>query len=1100
MAFRAAECQIGRGPAHEAACTILSVTAVQPSSPLPSLAKLMPQAPAGTVMLLPQVARMALFAAHIGPCVLLTTPDRLDTYASAAILGAPVSVNPGLTDWARRRDHVVLDVNTALDLFPANPEDHALRLKVGGSYARKELEDRLERLGYEALADAEPSDPYSEGVGYRVRGDTLELYASNSSGHIRAEFFGDELDTLRRVQPGEATVKLEDFTLPPAEGYLSDTRWDSSRLELLPGRVFLDSPEFFASSLGVMIESLWAQLRSRLMGGKEVTSFGRAPLDLTDVTTDLKPLGFYRARLSDLERDIAEWREAEYRVLLLVRHERTAAYLSQKLLGEEAPVPWLKLPRLEPGALGFLKAGGEGGFALEQEKTVVLTEDLIYGFQGGSALRGKKLSGRPVTDALGLAVGDYLIHPEHGVGEFEGLETRTVLGVSRDYLNILYRGGARLYLPIEQLPVLRRHPGTTDDPPALSSLDKKDWARAKERARKNAEEVAGRLLVQYAARQVTPGVAFPAVADWDEQIEKNFGFELTADQKTALKETFADLVKPHPMDRLVSGDVGFGKTEVALRAAHRVVGHGRQVAVLVPTTLLAEQHSTTFSERFKDLPVRVEGLSRFTSDKQARAILADLAAGKVDIIIGTHRLLSSDVKFGNLGLMIVDEEHRFGVGQKEKLRALSGLPELKDGKLEVAAEVKAVDVLSLSATPIPRTLYMSMVGLRDMSSIQTPPKGRRPIQTILAPFDPVTVRSAIMSEIERGGKVFYIHDRIASIGARSLYLRTLVPEARIGVAHGRMNEDELEEIMLGFEEGAFDVLIATTIVETGLDIPEANTILIERSDRLGLAQLYQLRGRVGRRSLDAYAYLFYPPRMTENASRRLWAIADLQDLGSGHLLAEKDMEIRGVGNILGEEQHGHVQAVSIEVYTELLAEAVARLKGETLTAAPSVSIDLPVNARLNAEYFASGNTTATTFTSIGSEGRAVAVDDPSGEGERIATYGRLSEARTLQAISRVERDLRKKFGPPTVEVQNFIDLAKLRLTALAHRVISVGETMTDLQVTFSYKGLDYDAAALRKFGRRTEVTQFPPSVKVDKRGLKPDEYVRVLIDVLGYFG
>ena len=1023
---------------------------------------------------------MSLFAAYRGPCVLLTTPDRLETYRSAGVLGAPVSVNPGLREWGTRHEHVVLDVNTALDLFPARPQEHALTLKVGGSYPRAELSTQLERLGYDPLQNGE-----EEALGYRLRGDTLELRLREGGEalHLRAEFFGDELDTLRRVEVGRSPVKLTDFTLAPADGYLSDTRWDATRLELLPGRVFLDSPEFFASSLDLLTESLWAQLRARLASGGEITAFGRAPIPLPDASTDLQTLPFYRARLADLVRDVAAWRGGGYRVLLLVRHERTAKYLSEKLVGEGADVPWLRLPRLEPGGLGFLKAGGEGGFALEREQVVVLTEDLIYGFQGGSALRGKKLTGRPVTDALGLAVGDFLIHPEHGVGEFEGLETLTVLGVTRDYLNLAYRNGAHLRVPIEQLSVLRRHPGTTDDPPALSSLDKKDWARAKERARKNAEEVAGRLLVQYAARQVTPGTTYPPNPEWDEQIGKNFEFELTADQRTALRETFADLEKPHPMDRLVSGDVGFGKTEVALRAAHRVVGQGRQVAVLVPTTLLAEQHATTFTERFRNLPVRVEGLSRFTGDRQARAILAELAAGKVDIVIGTHRLLSEDVRFANLGLMIIDEEHRFGVGQKEKLRALSGLPDTKDGRLEVPDGVVAVDVLSLSATPIPRTLYMSMVGLRDMSSIQTPPIGRRPIQTVLAPFDPITVRSAVVSEIERGGKVFYIHDRIASIGARSVYLRALVPEARIGVAHGRMDEDELEEIMLGFEEGAFDVLMSTTIVETGLDIPEANTILIERADRLGLAQLYQLRGRVGRRSLDAYAYLFYPPRMTENAARRLWAIADLQDLGSGHLLAEKDMEIRGVGNILGEEQHGHVQAVSIEVYTELLAEAVARLKGENISAPPTVSIDLPVNARLTPEYFQGG-------------GRSGA----EGEGERIASYGRLSEARTLQAISRTERELRKKYGPPTPEVQNFIDLAKLRLTALSRRVISIGETMTDLQITFSYKGLDYDAASLRRFGQKTEVTQFPPSVKVDKRGLRPDEYVRVLIDVLGYFG
>ncbi|RTR25192.1 DEAD/DEAH box helicase [Deinococcus radiophilus] len=1037
----------------------------------------MPAAPVGNVLLLPQVARAALFAAHPGPAVLLTTPERLSLYASAGALGSPVIVNPGLADWDTRPEHVVLDVNTAIDLFPSDPAAHALSLRVGESYPREALLARLEALGYER----------GEEPGYELHGDTLELRLAPGIGlpagaeeevWIRAEFFGDELDTLRRLEPGGLSgEKITVFTLEPGEEYLSETKWDSSRLAGLPGRVFLDAPEFYASSLGVLVDTLWEALQ-----GRDITSFGRAPLPLTDFDLGLQTLPFYRARLTELEKDVHEWRGAGYRVFLLVRHDRTAQYLAGRLLGEGpddtgVDIPWLNLPRVREGELGFLRALGEGGFVIPEYKTVVLTEDLIYGFQGGSALRGKKMAGKPVTDALGLHVGDFLIHPEHGIGQFQGLETRTVLGVTRDYLNLEYRGGSRLSVPIEQLSLLRRHPGTTDDPPRLSSFDKKDWSRAKARAQKNAEEVAARLLVQYAARQVTPGTAFGPLPEWDEQIEQNFEHELTADQETALRDTLRDLEKGHPADRLISGDVGFGKTEVALRAAHRVVGHGAQVAMLVPTTLLADQHLQTFRQRFEGLPVRVEGLSRFTSDKEARTILAGLAKGTVDIVIGTHRLISGDIEFKNLGLIIVDEEHRFGVGQKEKLRAMRGLPSVpENGKLELPEGLKAVDTLSLSATPIPRTLYMSMVGLRDMSSIQTPPKGRRPIQTVLTPFDPVTVRDAIIGEIERGGKVFYIHDRIASIGARSLYLRGLVPEARIGVAHGRMNEEELEEIMQGFEEGAFDVLLSTTIVETGLDIPEANTILIERADRLGLAQLYQLRGRVGRRSQTAYAYLFYPPRMTENAQRRLWAISDLQDLGTGHLLAEKDMEIRGVGNILGEEQHGQVQAVSIDVYTEMLAEAVAKLKGEELQPVPSVTIDLPVSARLDPEYFA--------------------LDEEA----RIATYGRLSEARTLQAVSRVERDLRKRFGPPSPEVQNFIDLARLRMLAVHKRVTEVRDTMTHIQVTFNYKSLDYDAAGLRRFPHKTEVTTFPPALNLDKRGLKPDDYLKVLLDVLGYFG
>lgn len=1038
--------------------------------PAVSLADLLPNAPRGNLMLLPQVARAALFAAYDGPAVLLTTPERLKSYAQTSVLGRSVSINPSLSEWENKHNLAILDVKTALELFPAQPQDHTLQLQVGAHVRRGELLDKLEKLGYQ------------RGVSYELRGDTLELSLSAGQGLpedaedevlLRAEFFGDELDTLRRLRADESKQgkgeKIQSFTLAPSSDYLSDTKWEACRLDLLAGRIFLDSPEFYPAVLGSQIDKLWPKLTER-----EVTCFGRCQLDLPDAKSGLENLSFYRAQLSELADDIKEWQQSGHRVFVLVRHDRTASYLAEKLLGS-SQIPWLSNPTLNHGELGFLRMSGEGGFIIPEHRTVIITEDLIYGFQGGSALRGKRLAGRPVTDALGLHVGDFLIHPEHGIGQFEGLETRKVLGVVRDYLHITYRGGALLSVPIEQLPVLRRHPGTTDDPPQLSSFDKKDWSKAKEKARKNAEEVASKLLVQYAARQVTPGNSLMAQPDWDHQVEQNFDFDLTKDQQLALKETLKDLEKPHPADRLISGDVGFGKTEVALRAAHRVVGHGKQVAILVPTTLLAEQHSTTFMERFKGLPVQVESLSRFTTEKQSRSILSGLKDGSVDIVIGTHRLLSKDVQFKDLGLIIVDEEHRFGVSQKEKLRNLRGLPSIEGGKLEMPENFKAIDTLALSATPIPRTLYMSMVGLRDMSSIQTPPKGRKPIKTILAPFDPITIRDAIVDEIERGGKVFYIHDRVSSIESRSLYLRNLVPEARIGMAHGRMNEEELEEIMLGFEEGAFDVLLSTTIVETGLDIPEANTILIERADRLGLAQLYQLRGRVGRRSQTAYAYMFYPPRMTENAQRRLWAIADLQDLGSGHLLAEKDMEIRGVGNILGQEQHGHVQAVSIDVYTEMLAEAVAKLKGEQLEEIPNVVIDLPIDARLTPEYF------------------------DYDEEARIATYGRISEARTIQAVSRIERDLRKKYGPPSPDVQNFIDLAKLRLVAVIKQVQNITQSMTHLQIAFTKQQLEYDAANLKKFPYAVDAQKFPPTVKMDRKGVRTDDFAKILIELLGYF-
>nr|WP_246130709.1 DEAD/DEAH box helicase [Deinococcus cellulosilyticus] len=1052
------------------------------------LRELIPPSQPGTVQGVPQVARQLLFSAHEGKAVLLTTPERLAVYQTLDLWGAEVSFNPGIPEWAIKGDRVVLDVSTALDLFPRDPESLTIALQIGKDYPRDALFDRLISLGYQR--EEEP--------GYTVKGDTLTIHLGGERV-IRAEFFGDELDTLR---DGEGQ-KLRSFIVPPAEGFLPPSKWDATRLELLSEyRVFLDAPELYSSVLEPNTPQLWQLLMPR-----DVVSFGRTPIELPDIVSPVKTLPFYRAQLTKFARDLERWLEQEQQVLVLLRHERTGKYLQDKLLSG-LNIKWVKNPVMVPGQASFLVGIGEGGFEIPDQNTVVVTEDLLYGFQGGSALRSKRLSGKPVTDALGLQVGDYLIHPEHGIGQFLGIETREVLGVKRDYLHLQYGAGAKIYLPIELLPIMRRHPGTTDDPPSLSRLEKQEWQKAKEKARQSAEALAAKLLVQYAARQVTPGYAFTPLEDWDPLIEKNFEYELTFDQKRALRETLNDLEKTYPMDRLISGDVGFGKTEVAIRAAHRVVGHGKQVAVLVPTTLLAEQHASTFNGRFRDLPVRIEGLSRFTTPAQSRSIMEGLKAGSVDIIIGTHRLLSEDIEFKNLGLIIIDEEHRFGVLQKEKLKALKafgkleGIPEpetaapadttprrrgrprkqdqpstntaVKDAMAELKNQV-SIDVLSMSATPIPRTLYMSMVGLRDMSSIQTPPKGRKPIQTILSPYDPTVVRHAIISELERGGKVFYIHDRIASIGARALYLKNIVPEARVAVAHGRMDEEQLEEIMLGFEEGAFDVLLSTTIVETGLDIPEANTILIERADRLGLAQLYQLRGRVGRRSREAYAYMFYPPRLTGNASRRLWAIADLQDLGSGHRLAEKDMEIRGVGNILGSEQHGQIQAVSIEVYTELLAEAVARLKGDVLPEPTQISIDLPVDARLTAEYFGD-------------------------ESARIQAYGMLSEATTLPAISRVEKDFRKRFGVPPTEVQHFLDLAKLRIIALNKRVLSISENITHLVVSFSYKGLDFDAASLKRFPHRTEVAQFPPSVKIEKKGLKPDDYPRVLMDVLTYFG
>ena len=989
----------------------------------------------------PAVARLREFMQADGKAVLLTTAERLGMYRSGEVFGGRLSINPGLADWPQLADKVVLDVEQALASFPRRPEAYSLLLEQGGSYPREALLASLVGLGYER----------DELPGFTVKGDTIVISLGEDDGdELRLEFFGDELEGLTRHDKAVAGWQLGLLRLPE-NGDDTDEPWDTTLLEHLPGTVYLDVPELHAGVLG---QDAAARLDGQLKG-RTLVSFGRDMFQLPEEKVGLEPLGHYRGRLTEFRADAEKWLARGLSVTVLLNFERTGTFLAARTL-EDLKVDWLpgNVPG-EPGTVWLkLAPGVQGGYLDQAAGTVVLSEELLYGSQGGR--KATRLAGRSVRDASQLAKGDYLIHPDHGIAMFEGLEPRKVVGVTRDYLNLRYAGEGRLYLPVELLPLLRRHPGTTDDPPRLSTLGTNEWSRARERARASAQELAGKLLRTYAERQVTEGVSLPPVPEWDQLIDENFGFELTPDQLKAVHATLADMEAPVPMDRLVSGDVGFGKTEVAIRAAHRAVGNSKQVAILVPTTILAKQHYDTFAERFKDLPVTVRLLSRFQTEREATEIVRGLKEGTVDIVVGTHRLLADSIKFKDPGLLVIDEEHRFGVAQKERLKSMKA----------------NIDVLSLSATPIPRTLYMSLVGLRDVSRIMTPPAGRKPIQTVLQPYDAMAVRDAIMFELERAGKIYYISDRVGSSGLRAKTLQQLVPEIRIGVVHGQMESRDIEEVMVNFEEGAYDLLLATTIVESGLDITGANTLIIERADRLGLAQLYQLRGRVGRRKTEAWAHLFYPGRVTEDAQRRLYAIAELNDLGSGHLLAEKDMEIRGVGNLLGPEQHGQISAVSLSVYTEMLAEEIAKLKGERQAEErPAVGVDLELDARLTPAY--------------------IQDDDV-----RIAFYGRLAETASLAEVGRISREMRESFGPMPSEVKAFVELVKLRLLAGAKGVASIKEHMTDIEVTFSSETVDYDARLIRELPFSAEPTRYPPGFSIKKRGLKKDDYLDAISRVL----
>jgi transcription-repair coupling factor (superfamily II helicase) len=581
------------------------------------------------------------------------------------------------------------------------------------------------------------------------------------------------------------------------------------------------------------------------------------------------------------------------------------------------------------------------------------------------------------------------VHHSHGVGRYAGMVKRAIAGSERDYLLLEYRGGDKLYVPSDQIDLIRPYSG--GEAPSLHRLGGSDWHRTKARVRSAVREIAQELVVLYRTRRTTPGRAFGGDTPWQLEMEEAFPYTETPDQAKAITEVKADMEEPVPMDRLVCGDVGFGKTEVAIRAVFKAVQDGTQAAVLVPTTLLAQQHYATFSDRLAGYPVRVEVLSRFLTGPQAKKVVDGLRDGSVDVVIGTHRLLSADVAFKNLGLLVVDEEQRFGVTSKEAIKRLRA----------------EVDVLTLTATPIPRTLEMSLTGIRDLSLLNTPPADRQPILTYVGEYDERAVAESIRRELLREGQVFFVHNRVADIEHVAAGLRQLVPEARVAVAHGQMDEGTLEKVVLDFWEGAYDVLVCTTIIESGIDMPTVNTLVVDRADLLGLGQLHQLRGRVGRAGQRAYAYLFFPPErsLSEQAYERLKTIGEHTELGSGFKIAMRDLEIRGAGNLLGANQSGHIAAVGYDLYVQMVSEAVAELKGEQPREPAEVKLDLAVNASLPPGYVER-------------------------EDLRLEAYRRLASVTTDEEVADIEREWRDRYGPPPPPAVALLDVARLRATAL----------------------------------------------------------------------
>ncbi|MBI3761066.1 MAG: transcription-repair coupling factor, partial [Chloroflexi bacterium] len=952
-------------------------------------------------------------------------------------------------------------------------------LKVGAAVRIEKMLETWVGAGYESNSIVVEAGQFSR------RGGIIDVFPPAEPEPIRIELFGDEIESLRRFDPASQRSGeiIESFVVTPAREAMprhwrvevggqksddggapsdlqpptSDLEFSlpllypasASLLEYLPEEalVVIDDwaevanavEEFETQAVQLRDEQIeagvippdfplpylpWAELQDELA---ERAPISLGPPDdeatrLVDFSSHFAPGPRFGGQLKPLIDHLAQLRLSREMTVVVTRQAARLAELWAESHDAVAPQEIIASPPMA-GALVFVQGALSEGFVLRPEfqsaignqKSAIhlLTDTEIFGWSRPEARRlaQRRKAAGPEAEHTDFAIGDYVVHIEYGIGRFGGLVKRAVERIEREYLFVEYDGGDELYVPIHQADRLTRYVGLDDHPPTLSRLGTADWSRVKERTQEAVIEVARALLELYATRETAPGHAFTPDGPWQRELEDAFPYVETEDQLKAIAEVKTDMEKPRPMDRLICGDVGYGKTEVALRAAFKAVMDGHQVALLVPTTILAQQHLTTFAQRLAPYPVTVEMLSRFRSRVEQQAIVERLAEGRIDIIIGTHRLLQKDVKFKNLGLLIIDEEQRFGVTHKEYLKQMR----------------TEVDVLTLTATPIPRTLYMSLTGVRDISTINTPPEERLPVVTQTGPYSERLVRQAILRELDRDGQIFFVHNRVQTIGAARQKLVKLVPEARIGVAHGQMEEYELAEAMSRFTTGDIDMLLCTSIIESGLDIPNANTLIVDRADTFGLAQLYQLRGRVGRGAARAYAYFFHERRgrMTVEAHERLDTIAEQTELGAGYGIAMRDLEIRGAGDLLGMRQHGHIAAVGFHLYTRLLRKAIHQLKTSNLQipistepreggAAPEfgvwdlgfVSIDLPIPTIIPTDYIPD---------------RAL----------RLQLYRRLAELNSEQAIAEMRAELADRFGPRPEPVENL--LFQLRVKVLAAR-------------------------------------------------------------------
>ena len=956
---------------------------------------------------------------------------------------------------------VVTSIDGCMDFLESleKIKEQLIHYESDSTVDTEQLKNQLVALGYERVGQVEMPGQFS------VRGGIVDIYCLTEENPWRIELWGDEIDSIRSFDPESqrSLENLEELTIYPAVEHIGDKDMVSF-LDYFPEErtiIFLDEPNRLTEKGGA-VEEEYRQSRmhreekgSRNLPENWLCSFEQLQKELNKRNCisvcalepkqagwkvrekfylEVKSISAYNNSFELLVKDLHQYKKQGYRIALL-SGSRTRAERLAKDLQEEGLAAFYGQDydrEICPGEIMVVYGHAKKGFEYPLVKFAVMTESDIFG-QEQKKKKKKNYSGSRIQDFAELSIGDFVVHEKHGLGIYRGIEKVEVDRIVKDYIKIEYRGGSNLYIPATQLDCLQKYSGAdASKAPKLNKLGTQEWNKTKSKVRGAVKNIAKELVELYAVRQEKEGYVCGPDTVWQREFEEMFPYEETEDQLSAIEDAKRDMESTRIMDRLICGDVGYGKTEVALRAAFKEVQESRQVAYLAPTTILAQQIYNTFVQRMKEFPVRVELLCRFRTPAQQKKAIEDLKKGQVDVIIGTHRILSKDVQFKNLGLLIVDEEQRFGVTHKEKIKQLK----------------KDVDVLTLTATPIPRTLHMSLIGIRDMSVLEEPPMDRMPIQTYVMEYDEETVREAINRELRRGGQVYYVYNRVTDIADVALRIAKLVPDARVDFAHGQMSERELENVMYSFVNGDIDVLVSTTIIETGLDISNVNTMIIHDSDRYGLSQLYQLRGRIGRSNRTAYAFLMYRKNvmLKETAEKRLAAIREYTDLGSGFKIAMRDLELRGAGNLLGAQQHGHMNAVGYDLYCKMLNEAVKEAKGIHTMEDFETSVDLNVDAYIPDSYI-------------------------SNEFQKLDIYKRIAGIETQQDYDDMLEELLDRFGEPGKAVLNLLAIAKLK--AIAHQGYVTEIKQTGKTVRFTL----YEKARLNTEG-------FPALMQKYRRGLQ----------------